>query len=95
MKKRNNRTQKNRDMSCGGRLDRGWRKWLIVGLVCSLSGFIAAGFAQTTKQMIVTPFQDARFVPLDAAQPEGANLLCCGAIQRKGPQLCWSSLTRA
>ncbi len=55
-------------MRCIARLNRGWGKWLIIGLLCGLV-LMAGAFAQTTKQMIVVPFQDARFVPLDAAQP--------------------------
>jgi quercetin dioxygenase-like cupin family protein len=84
-----NREGQDMNVSCLMRyiasLNRGWTKWLIIGLVCGLGGFIATALAQTTKQMIVTPFQDARFVPLDAAQPEGSQLAVLWGDPAKGP----------
>jgi quercetin dioxygenase-like cupin family protein len=64
-------------------MNRSGSRWFFVGLLCSL-GFMAGAFAQTTKQMIVVPFQDARFAPLDTAQPEGAQLAVLWGDPTKG-----------
>jgi quercetin dioxygenase-like cupin family protein len=39
----------------------------------------------TKKQMVVTPFQDAKFVPVDPAQPDGAQQAVLWGDPTKGP----------
>lgn len=68
------------------KLNQRWSKWLIVGIACGLGGSIIAGvLAHSTKQMIVVPFDAARFAPLDAAHPDGAQFEVLWGDPMKGP----------
>ena len=60
-------------------------KMVVVGTVCALTGFAAGTFADAEKQMVVTPFQDARFVPLDPARPAGPQLAVLWGDPATGP----------
>jgi quercetin dioxygenase-like cupin family protein len=71
-------------MSCMGRLNRRRRKWSVVGLLCSLT-FVTGVFAQSAKQMIVIPFHDTKFVPLDPAKPQGSQLAVLWGDPANGP----------
>jgi hypothetical protein len=58
---------------------------LIIGTVCGLIGFAAGVFADDTKRMIVTPFQEAKFVPIDPARPDGLQIAELWGDPAKGP----------
>jgi quercetin dioxygenase-like cupin family protein len=60
-------------------------KWCIVGITCALMGFIAGVFAMAQNQMVVTPFQDAIFKPVDPARPNGAQIAVLWGDPTKGP----------
>ncbi|MGH9753150.1 MAG: cupin domain-containing protein [Blastocatellia bacterium] len=68
-----------------------WRygKFLIVGMVCGLAGLAAGAHADDKaddkKKMVVTPFQDAKFAPLDPARPDGHQLAVLWGDPTKGP----------
>jgi quercetin dioxygenase-like cupin family protein len=47
---------------------------LLAGAVCAIGGFAAAGFTDTGKQMVVTPFQNAKFAPVNPARPDGPQM---------------------
>lgn len=71
-------------MSFFSRLKHCYGKLLIVGTVCALAGFAAGAFAVNKKQMIVTPFQDAKFVPVDPARPDGPQIAVLSGDPDKG-----------
>jgi quercetin dioxygenase-like cupin family protein len=59
---------------------------LIVAIACGLGCSIFAGvLAQSNKQMIIVPFDAARFAPLDAAQPNGLQFALLWGDPMKGP----------
>jgi hypothetical protein len=67
------------------RLKQRYGKLLVVGTVCALIGFASGAFAVARKQMVVTPFQDARFVPIDPARPDGPQLAVLWGEPATGP----------
>ncbi|MGH9841766.1 MAG: cupin domain-containing protein [Blastocatellia bacterium] len=67
------------------RLKQRYGKLVVVGTACVLAGFAVGTFAIPRKQMVVTPFQDARFVPLDPTRPEGSQLAVLWGNPTKGP----------
>jgi quercetin dioxygenase-like cupin family protein len=73
-------------MSIFAKLKHGCGRLLIVGTVCGLGGFVAGILAQQdTKQPVVIPFQDAKFVPVDPTRPNGAQLAVLWGDPTKGP----------
>lgn len=72
-------------MSFFANLKRRYGKLLVVGTVCTLVGFAAGIRADDTKKMIVTPFQEAKFVPADPKQPDGAQMAVLWGDPAKGP----------
>jgi hypothetical protein len=60
-------------------------RMLIVGTVCALAGFAAGVLADVGKQMVVVPFQDAKFVPVDPARPDGPQLAVLWGDPATGP----------
>ena len=73
-------------MSVITKLDRRWSKWLIVAIASGLGGSIIAGvLAHSTKQMIVVPFDVAKFAPLDPAHPSGNQFAVLWGDPMKGP----------
>jgi quercetin dioxygenase-like cupin family protein len=72
-------------MSLFAKLKRRYGKLLLVGTVCSLVGFAAGIGAGDLKKMIVTPFQDAKFVPSNPAQPDGPQMAVLWGDPAKGP----------
>jgi quercetin dioxygenase-like cupin family protein len=72
-------------MSVFAKLKRRYSKLLVVIMVCSLAVFAAGVHADDKKQMVVTPFQDAKFVPLDPAQPDVAQIAVLWGDPAKGP----------
>jgi quercetin dioxygenase-like cupin family protein len=57
---------------------------LVGGTLCAVAGF-AAGVVAETKQMVVVPFQDAKFVPTDAKRPDGSQLAVLWGNPTTGP----------
>lgn len=47
---------------------------LVLTALCLLAGFAAGAYAESRVRMVVTPFKDATFVPVDANQPNGAQV---------------------
>ena len=73
-------------MSLITKLNQRWSKWSIVAITCGLGGTIIAGvLVHSTKQMIVVPFDAAKFTPLDAAHPSSAQLAVLSGDPLKGP----------
>jgi len=72
-------------MSFFSRLKLRYGKLLVVGTVCALTGFAAGVFADAKKQMVVVPFQDAKFIPLDPTRPDGPQLAVLWGDPTKGP----------
>jgi len=60
---------------------------LLAGAICAVGGFAAARFTDAGKQMVVTPFQDAKFAPVNPARPDGAHM----AVLRRTPAMCCSN----
>jgi hypothetical protein len=60
-------------------------KLLLVGTLSALVGFAAGAFANDKKHMVVTPIQDARFVPVDPARPNGPQIAVLWGDPDKGP----------
>ncbi len=60
-------------------------KFLIAGTVFGLAVLVAGFHADDKKKMVVTPFQDARFVPVDPKQPDGPQLAVLWGDPAKGP----------
>jgi hypothetical protein len=58
---------------------------LLVGTVGSLSGCAAGTPSMDKKQMSVTAFEDATFVPLDSTQPDFAQIAVLWGDPTKGP----------
>jgi hypothetical protein len=58
---------------------------LIVGAACALAGFAAGVLAVDSKPMIVTPFEDAQFKPLDPARPDGPQFAVLRGDPATGP----------
>jgi quercetin dioxygenase-like cupin family protein len=72
-------------MSFLGKLKQRYGKLLIAGTVCGLAVFAAGVHADDKKQMVVTPFQDAKFVPLDPARPDGPQIAVLWGDPANGP----------
>jgi len=68
------------------KLNQRWSKWLIIVIASGVAGSIVAGvLAHSTKQMIVVPFDAAKFAPLDAAHPTGNQFAMLWGDPGKGP----------
>ncbi|MCI0443708.1 cupin domain-containing protein [bacterium] len=72
-------------MSFFAKLKTRYGKLLIAGMVCGLAGFVVGIHAEGTKKMIVTPFQEAKFVPTDPANPDGPQMAVLWGDPAKGP----------
>jgi len=72
-------------MSYLGKLKRRYRKMLMVGAVCGIAGLAASVRADDKKQVAKTSFQDAKFVPIDPARPDGPQLAVLWGDPEKGP----------
>ena len=72
-------------MSYLGKLKRRYRKMLMVGAVCGIAGLAANVRADDKKQVAKTSFQDAKFVPIDPARPDGPQLAVLWGDPEKGP----------
>jgi quercetin dioxygenase-like cupin family protein len=72
-------------MSFFAKLERHCGMFLIVAMVCGLAVLAASVHADDKKQMVVTPFQDAKFVPLDPKQPDGPQFAVLWGDPAKGP----------
>lgn len=57
---------------------------LVFGGICALGGYVVGAFVTYQKQMIVTPFQDAKFVLVDPARPDGSQLAVLSGDPTKG-----------
>ncbi len=68
--------------------------WL-VGAVCALAGFAAGALAMAEKEMVLVPFQEAKFVPLDPARPEGPKLAVLSGDPTAGPSAMLLKLQKA
>jgi hypothetical protein len=75
-------------MSFLGKLKQCYGKLLIAGTVCGLAVFAAGVHADDKKQMVVTPFQDAK---LDPARPDGPQIAVLWGDAANGPRLCCSN----
>src|SRR5262245_48425688 len=62
-----------------------FHKLLVVGILCVVAFPGANAHEQDTKKMIVTPFQNARFAPVDPAKPDGAKMAVLWGDPAKGP----------
>lgn len=71
-------------MNFYAKLKRRYSKLLLVGAMCGLAGFAVGIHADDTKKMIVTPFQDAKFVPSDPKQPDGPQMAVLWGDPLKG-----------
>ena len=60
-------------------------KLLVVGMVCGVAVLVASVHADEKKKMIVTPFQDAKFVPVDPTQSDGPQIAVLWGDPAKGP----------
>jgi len=73
-------------MSLITKLNQRWSKWLIVAIASGLGWSIFAGvLAHSTKQMIIVPFDAAKFAPLDPAHPSGNQFSALWGDPMKGP----------
>jgi quercetin dioxygenase-like cupin family protein len=72
-------------MSYLGKLKQRYGKVLVVGAVCGIAGLAASVRADDKKQVAKTPFQDAKFVPINPAQPDGPQLAVLWGDPEKGP----------
>lgn len=72
-------------MSFFSKLRRRYAILLVVATGYALTGFAEGAFAGTQKQMVVTPSQDAKFVPLDPKQPDGAQIAVLWGDPTIGP----------
>ena len=73
-------------MSVITRLNQRWSKWLIIVIASGLGGSIIAGvLTHSRKQMIVVPFDDAKFAPLDLEHPGGNQFAMLWGDPMKGP----------
>jgi quercetin dioxygenase-like cupin family protein len=71
-------------MSLFAQLKERYIKLLFAGMfVVTIS--TASVYAEEEKQMVVTPFQDAKFAPVDLAQPDGAQMAVLWGDPGKGP----------
>lgn len=61
------------------------RQILVVGTMCPLAGFVTGALAVAKKQMVVMPFQDAKFVPVDPTRPDGPQMAVLWGDRAKGP----------
>jgi quercetin dioxygenase-like cupin family protein len=52
---------------------------------CATLGFIAGAFAEDIERMIVVPHEQARFVPVDPARPDGAKVAVLWGDPATGP----------
>jgi quercetin dioxygenase-like cupin family protein len=66
------------------KLKQRYGKLLIIVAVCGLSIFAASVHADDRKKMVVTSFQDAKFVPIDPAQPDGPQIAVLWGDPAKG-----------
>jgi hypothetical protein len=72
-------------MSLFAKLKPRYGKSLIIGTICGLVGFAVGASADDTKRMVITPFQEARFVPLDPARPDDSQIAVLWGDLAKGP----------
>jgi quercetin dioxygenase-like cupin family protein len=58
---------------------------LVAGMVCGVAALAASVHADDKKKMVVTPFQDAKFAPVDPTQPDGSQMAVLWGDPAKGP----------
>jgi hypothetical protein len=58
---------------------------LVFGTACALAGFGAGVLADVERQMVVTPIEEARFMPVDYARPDGPQIAVLWGDPTKGP----------
>lgn len=61
-----------------------YSKFLIVGVLCASAGFAIGILANDKKQMIVIPFEEAKFVAIAPAQPDGPQMAVLSGDPAKG-----------
>jgi quercetin dioxygenase-like cupin family protein len=52
---------------------------------CGLAAFTAGFTVQAAERMVVTPIEEARFVPIDPARPDGAQVSVLWGDPAQGP----------
>jgi quercetin dioxygenase-like cupin family protein len=72
-------------MSFFAKLKQRYGKLLIAGMVCGLAIFAAGVHADDKKQVAKTSFQDAKFVPIDPANPDAAQIAVLWGDPATGP----------
>lgn len=72
-------------MSFLAKLNHRYNKLLFAGMVCGVAVLAASVHADDKKKMVVTPFQDAKFTPIDPARPDGPQLAVLWGDPEKGP----------
>jgi quercetin dioxygenase-like cupin family protein len=72
-------------MSYFTKMKQGYSKLLYVGIVCSMAVLAASVHADDKKKMIVTPFQEAKFAPVDPTQPDGPQMSVLWGDPANGP----------
>jgi Domain of unknown function (DUF4437) len=72
-------------MPSPSRLDRRRGALLIVGAACAIAGFAGGSLAAPGKKMVLVPFQDVQFAPLDPARPGGATYAVLRGDPARGP----------
>jgi Domain of unknown function (DUF4437) len=60
-------------------------QWLCCGAMCALIGFAVGTFSQAGKQMVMTPFQRAKFLPVDPSRPDGPQIAVLRGDPATGP----------
>jgi hypothetical protein len=72
-------------MSLFAKLTRRYSKLLVVGIMCGVAVLAANVLAVEKKEMVVTPFQDAKFAPVDPTQPDGPEMAVLWGDPAQGP----------
>jgi quercetin dioxygenase-like cupin family protein len=67
------------------KLKQRYSKFLVVGIACGVAVLATSVHADDKKKKVVTPFQDARFVPVDPTQPDGPQMAVLWGDPAKGP----------
>lgn len=60
-------------------------RMLVLLVVCTSGAFALGAFAASGKQMVLTPFADAKFEPVDPKNPGGARIAVLSGDPSSGP----------
>ena len=67
---------------------------MILGTACTLTGFYAGVRAGADDRMVVTAFEDVRFVPLDSTRPDGPQIGVLWGDPASGPSAMFLKVKR-